>query len=112
MIEKSLSLVANSLLFLSQEKADVSARFPEGAPERLVTLTKHVAQPKVVRRATSKLASLGYHKVKFVGDAIEKEVGEARPGVNSTMPTGAAVTGAISASGSTWRTAATFGSAR
>jgi len=77
-IETALHLVANTLLFLSSDHAEITNRYPAEAPANLVRKATHASTSREQARADSKLWSLGFRRVKFIGDAIQKEMTEER----------------------------------
>jgi hypothetical protein len=77
-IEEALRLVANTLLFLSSDHAEITDRYPAEAPANLVRKATAAGTPREQARADSKLWSLGFRRVKFIGDAIQKEMAEKR----------------------------------
>lgn len=69
----AINLVFNTICYLSYEKREVKQRYPDFAPERLVGQVTS-GSTKERRRGQSKLESMGYRKVYFCGDTIERRV--------------------------------------
>ncbi|MES0873678.1 hypothetical protein [Sinimarinibacterium thermocellulolyticum] len=59
-------LVVNALLYLVYDKREVELDYPAHAPRRLAAQARST-KPTEARRATSKLASMGYRKVYLCG---------------------------------------------
>lgn len=63
---RAINLIGNACCYLTAHKDDREEKYPASAPEKLVAKTSS-DKPKDVKRATSKLESLGYRKVSFYG---------------------------------------------
>lgn len=70
---ESIKLIVNGLCYLSSEQREVATRFPDNTPKALLDKLARAANPKEVSRTTSKLASMGYTKIHFCGDVIQRE---------------------------------------
>ena len=71
-LRRVMSLVANTLCYLSAYPEDQQTQWLEGAPARLVEQSQS-GPPTQVRRARSKLWALGHTRVTRIGMAFEPE---------------------------------------
>lgn len=77
-VHPALNLVFNAICYLAYEKREVVERYPEFAPERLVRQAINGNTAKERIRGRSKLESIGFRKVFFCGDTIEKRISQLR----------------------------------
>lgn len=66
-------LVMNCLCYLEHEDREVRRRYPEDTPKAMLDKLARSARPKDIRRNESKLQSMGFRKVFFCGDTLERE---------------------------------------
>ncbi|MBC8737071.1 hypothetical protein F6X40_09645 [Paraburkholderia sp. UCT31] len=72
---EALKVVVNGLCFITSYRDDVKLRWPSGAPEKLAAQAESTRSSKEVRRAESKLLSLGFQRVQYVGSKFEASAG-------------------------------------
>lgn len=70
---EALKFVINGLCYLSSPSKEINTRFPDDTPRGLLRKLGPVKKQAEISRTTSKLASMGYRKVHFCGDALQKE---------------------------------------
>ncbi len=73
---EAIKLVINALCYLNSEKIDVTRKYPEGTPEKLMKKAESAQKAKERKRANSKLESLGYTRIHFCGEKIQYEYDE------------------------------------
>ncbi len=73
-IQSALELLTNTLLFLSSPQNDVVLRYPGDAPVNLVKKANDTRSPTTKVRSESKLSSLGFRRVHFIGDYLGAEL--------------------------------------
>jgi hypothetical protein len=73
-LRQALELMTNVLLFLSREEHDVTLRYPSDAPANLVKNANDPDSPRMRARSESKLQSLGFRRVHFIGDRLSDEL--------------------------------------
>lgn len=77
---KALRLIVNSLCYISQYKEDIEEEWIEGIPEKLIKKVEEADTEKKLRKATSKLTSMGYSKVKICGKKFTEHNSESKDG--------------------------------
>jgi hypothetical protein len=70
---EALKFVINGLCYLSSPSKEINTRFPDDTPKGLLRKLGPVKKQAEIARTMSKLASMGYRKVHFCGDALQKE---------------------------------------
>lgn len=73
-LQQALELMTNVLLFLSSEHHEVTWRYPSDAPANLVKNANDPGSPRMRSRSESKLQSLGFRRVHFIGDRLSDEL--------------------------------------
>lgn len=73
-LRETLELLTNVLLFLSSPHNDVVLRYPGDAPVNLVKKANDEQSQRARERSESKLKSLGFRRVHFIGDRLESEL--------------------------------------
>ena len=73
-IRPALNLVINAICYLAYDKREVVERYPDFAPERLVRQATTGATLKERNRGRSKLEDIGFRKVLYCGDTIERRI--------------------------------------
>jgi len=73
-LHSALSMVANSLCYLSAKNAEVEVGYPGEAPARLVLQTSGI-KPKERERAKRKLDALGFRRIHLCGRATAEKIG-------------------------------------
>jgi hypothetical protein len=81
---KALTLIINALTFITSEHSDVVEERPSSAPKKLLAKSKS-AKPKEARRASNKLDSLGFTRVKILGRSFKGNVGVKRNGTGESQ---------------------------
>lgn len=71
-LRPALNLAINAVCYLAYEKREVVERYPDFAPERLVRQATTGSTLKEQKRGRSKLDSIGFRKVFYCGDSIER----------------------------------------
>lgn len=69
---ESLKLIVNGLCYLSSQHREVDTRFPDHTPQNLLEKLARATNIRDASRTTSKLASMGYTKIHFCGDTIQR----------------------------------------
>lgn len=77
---EAIKLVVNGLCYLSSQHREIDTRFPDDAPKGLLEKLQRARKPAEVNRTNRKLASMGYTKIHFCGDKIQKQL--------DSLPTG------------------------
>ncbi|TAJ08841.1 MAG: hypothetical protein EPO61_08020 [Nitrospirae bacterium] len=70
---EAIKLVINGLCYLSSQHKQVNTRFPESVPTALLQKLQATKRPTEISRTTRKLASMGYTRIHFCGDEIQRE---------------------------------------
>jgi hypothetical protein len=70
---EALKFVINGLCYLYSPSKEINTRFPDDTPRGLLRKLGPGKRQAEIARAMSKLASMGYRKVHFCGDALQKE---------------------------------------
>lgn len=73
LIEESLPLIFNLVLYLGHGPAQPNPEFPEGAPKRLIEALQKTPSEKRRKRVREDLERLGYSKIRFIRDPQKKE---------------------------------------
>lgn len=76
-IRPALNLVINAICYLAYDKREVVERYPDSAPDRLVKQATAGTIQKERKRGRSKLEDIGFRKVFFCGDTIERRMAQA-----------------------------------
>lgn len=71
---KALTLIINALTYITSEHSDVVEERPPSTPKKLLAKSQST-KPKESRRASRKLDSLGFTKVKILGRSFKGSVG-------------------------------------
>lgn len=77
---EAIKLVINGICYLSSQHQEINTRFPDNAPKGLLERLQRAQKPADIARTTRKLASMGYTKIHFCGDQIQRDL--------DSLPTG------------------------
>lgn len=78
LLEKTLNLVVNCLLYLSQptDKKDIELKLPKGLPSNFEKKLSFAKTTKETKKLENKIESLGFTKIHFVGQTFKKSSNE------------------------------------
>lgn len=70
--KEALRLIINGLCYLSAYQEDIEVSWPEDTPSSILDKIRVEVKPKDIRRAISKLASMGFTKIHYCGREFER----------------------------------------
>ncbi len=75
-LPRALRLVINSLCYIATKAREIALRYPDTAPQALVDKLERSKTPKEIERNGNKLATLGFSKIFYCGDDLQKQTAQ------------------------------------